>query len=106
MPQGILVLGGKGYMGQRLLAAYPGAAVSDVDIADAPALAAELDRDRPAVVINCAGKTGRPNIDWCEDHKLETLPLQRHRSPGRPGDVPGAGYVSRPSQLGLHLRGR
>ncbi len=73
MPQGILVLGGKGYMGQRLLAAYPGAAVSDVDIADAPALAAELDRDRPAVVINCAGKTGRPNIDWCEDHKLETL---------------------------------
>jgi dTDP-4-dehydrorhamnose reductase len=24
-------------------------------------------------VINCAGKTGRPNIDWCEDHKPETL---------------------------------
>lgn len=24
-------------------------------------------------VINCAGKTGRPNVDWCEDHKIETI---------------------------------
>ncbi|MEK7136745.1 MAG: sugar nucleotide-binding protein, partial [Patescibacteria group bacterium] len=24
-------------------------------------------------VINCAGKTGSPNVDWCEDHKEETL---------------------------------
>ena len=27
----------------------------------------------PDVVINCAGKTGRPNVDWCEDHKEETV---------------------------------
>ena len=25
-----------------------------------------------SVFINCIGKTGRPNIDWCEDHKDET----------------------------------
>jgi len=25
------------------------------------------------VVINCAGKTGRPNIDWCESNKTETF---------------------------------
>ncbi len=73
MAQGVLVLGGKGFLGQRWLAAYPGAIASKVDIADPPALAALLERERPAVVINCAGKTGRPNIDWCEDHKLETL---------------------------------
>jgi dTDP-4-dehydrorhamnose reductase len=73
MARGILILGDKGFLGQRLLAAYPGAASADVDIADAPALAAVLDAQRPAVVINCAGKTGRPNIDWCEDHKRETL---------------------------------
>ena len=24
------------------------------------------------IFINCIGKTGRPNIDWCEDHKQET----------------------------------
>jgi 3,5-epimerase/4-reductase len=33
----------------------------------------ELARVWPDVVINAAGRTGRPNIDWCEDHQLETL---------------------------------
>ena len=28
---------------------------------------------RPEVVINCAGKTGRPNVDWCDAHPDETL---------------------------------
>lgn len=32
-----------------------------------------LDEVNPTHVINCAGKTGRPNIDWCEDHKMETI---------------------------------
>lgn len=27
---------------------------------------------RPQVLINCAGKTGRPNVDWCEKHKTST----------------------------------
>ncbi|KXT14990.1 hypothetical protein AC579_7743 [Pseudocercospora musae] len=31
-----------------------------------------LDKIKPTHVINCAGKTGRPNVDWCEDHKIET----------------------------------
>ncbi|KAK5172141.1 uncharacterized protein LTR77_003779 [Saxophila tyrrhenica] len=34
---------------------------------------AVLDEIKPTCVINCAGKTGRPNVDWCEDHKLETI---------------------------------
>lgn len=32
-----------------------------------------LDEIQPTHVINCAGKTGRPNVDWCESHKLETM---------------------------------
>ena len=32
-----------------------------------------LDEIKPTHVINCAGKTGRPNVDWCEDHKTETI---------------------------------
>jgi dTDP-4-dehydrorhamnose reductase len=60
-------------MGQNLLDLYPDAATPDVDIADPRAVAAALDQARPDVVINCAGKTGRPNIDWCEHHKAETL---------------------------------
>lgn len=31
-----------------------------------------LSRDKPDVIVNCLGKTGRPNVDWCEAHKTET----------------------------------
>ena len=33
----------------------------------------ELDRVGPTHVLVAAGCTGRPNVDWCEDHKLETV---------------------------------
>lgn len=33
----------------------------------------ELQRRKPDFVINCAGKTGKPNIGWCENHKEETF---------------------------------
>lgn len=69
----ILIFGYKGYLGQYFLKAYPDALTSDADIADALRVAQELDKIKPDIVINCAGKTGRPNIDWCEDHKTETI---------------------------------
>ena len=25
---------------------------------------------KPTHVLNAAGLTGRPNVDWCEDHKV------------------------------------
>lgn len=31
-----------------------------------------IDIYKPDVIINCVGKTGRPNIDWCELNKEET----------------------------------
>ena len=31
-----------------------------------------IDEYKPDVIVNCAGKTGRPNIDWCESNKVET----------------------------------
>lgn len=31
-----------------------------------------LDIEKPDVLINCIGKTGRPNVDWCEVNKEET----------------------------------
>jgi len=37
------------------------------------AVAAELDAIKPTHVINSAGVTGRPNVDWCEDHREETI---------------------------------
>ena len=32
-----------------------------------------FDQFQPTHVINCAGKTGRPNVDWCEDNRVETV---------------------------------
>jgi 3,5-epimerase/4-reductase len=32
-------------------------------------VANELDKVNPTYVINCAGLTGRPNVDWCESNK-------------------------------------
>lgn len=69
----VLLFGGRGYMGQRFLSLYPDAALPEADIADPIEVAEALDAMRPDVVINAAGKTGTPNVDWCEDHKLETL---------------------------------
>jgi len=37
------------------------------------AVIAELDRVKPTHVLNAAGSTGRPNVDWCEDNKEDTI---------------------------------
>jgi len=33
----------------------------------------EIKKYQPKYIMNCAGVTGRPNVDWCEDHKPETI---------------------------------
>ena len=63
---------GAGWLGNKFKD-YLGAELSMVDITDKKAVEEILDFVKPDVVINTAGKTGRPNIDWCEDHKLETV---------------------------------
>lgn len=44
-----------------------------VDITDFPALKDKFKEMRPDVVVNCAGVRAHPTIDWCEDHKQETV---------------------------------
>jgi len=68
-----LILGEGGWLAQKFNKFLGDSEISEVDILDLPALRRELDKKRPEVVINCAGITGRPNIDWCEDHKAETV---------------------------------
>ncbi len=79
--------GPKGWLAQKFAAFLSSPAgeaeLSSVDITDAAAVARELDRVQPAIVLNAAGKTGGPtvspsgqhghNIDWCEEHKPETM---------------------------------
>lgn len=33
----------------------------------------EIKLIRPTYIINCAGVTGTPNVDWCEDHQQQTI---------------------------------
>ncbi len=71
--ENVLLFGGRGYIASHIKTIYPNAMLPETDIADAAGVAEVLDRVKPDVVINAAGKTGRPNVDWCEDHKLETM---------------------------------
>ncbi|VFQ64362.1 unnamed protein product [Cuscuta campestris] len=36
-------------------------------------LLADIQSVKPTHVFNAAGVTGRPNVDWCESHKTETI---------------------------------
>ena len=47
--------------------------MTTVRMEDREGVEKELERIKPTHVFNCAGVTGRPNVDWCEDHKQETL---------------------------------
>ena len=69
----ILITGANGFLGGHFLRHFDDASASTVDIANEPDVIRELESKQPAIVINCAGKTGRPNVDWCEDNKAETL---------------------------------
>ncbi len=66
------VVFGPGYLGHRLAAALPGAALVPTDITDREAVRAALRDHGATAVVNAAGKTGRPNVDWCETHQRET----------------------------------
>ncbi|KAF9685766.1 hypothetical protein SADUNF_Sadunf03G0088100 [Salix dunnii] len=38
-----------------------------------PSIEADIAAVHPSHVFNAAGVTGRPNVDWCESHKVETI---------------------------------
>jgi dTDP-4-dehydrorhamnose reductase len=65
---------GNGYLGNKFKD-FLGreAEISSTDIGNGEGVEKVLKEKNPEVVINCAGRTGRPNIDWCEDHKGETM---------------------------------
>lgn len=64
---------GRGFLGERLSQDLPDAVLHPADIADETAVRAAIGDHKPDAVVNAAGKTGRPNVDWCETHQVETL---------------------------------
>jgi glucose-1-phosphate thymidylyltransferase len=68
-----ILIFGNGYLGNRLLQAWPEAVMSKAMIDDKFAVLKALDEHKPDAVVNCAGATGVPNVDWCESHLAETF---------------------------------
>jgi dTDP-4-dehydrorhamnose reductase len=76
----ILLLGATGYVGQQFaseLAArgrtFTALSRKNLDYTRFDPFLKYLREHRPEFVVNCAGYTGKPNVDACEDHKAETL---------------------------------
>jgi dTDP-4-dehydrorhamnose reductase len=68
----ILIIG-NGYIGNRCKNAWDDAALSDAHISTKEDAVREIEKHQPDAVINCAGMTGRPNVDWCDVHQRETI---------------------------------
>lgn len=73
----LYLLGKNGYVGGWILDHFsklPDYEVVplEVDVTNRAEVERTLEGVHDSVVINATGKTGRPNVDWCEDHRLET----------------------------------
>ncbi len=76
--QTFLVFGGKtGWIGQKLVKLIEDgghiAVCATSRLENRQDITTEIEQVKPDFIINAAGITGRPNIDWCEDHKQETM---------------------------------
>jgi len=66
-----VIVFGNGWLGNKF-ADYFSCKLVPVDICDVNQVRKALEAYNPEVVINTAGKVGRPNIDWCELNKEVT----------------------------------
>jgi 3,5-epimerase/4-reductase len=68
----ILIIG-QGYVGNRCSDAWDDAVIVATRVTSKEDMVALLDKHMPDAVLNAAGVRGKPNVDWCEDHPLETI---------------------------------
>ncbi|KAJ6238889.1 trifunctional udp-glucose 4 [Anaeramoeba flamelloides] len=70
-----LVFGSTGYIGKRIVSVLEkeGATYycAKSRLENRNDIIQELEEYQPTNVINAAGVVGKPNVDWCEDHKQE-----------------------------------
>ena len=64
---------GNGYIGNRLAKSIEGSVLCINKVYTINEIHTAIKQNSPNVVINCIGKVGRPNIDWCESNKEETF---------------------------------
>ncbi len=73
-----LIFGGKsGWIGQKLMTIVKekgyNAISAESRLENRESVEAEIKRINPDYIVNTAGVTGVPNVDWCEGHKQETI---------------------------------
>ena len=67
-----ILIFGKGYIANRCKDIWGDeATISQKKVFSVADAAGEIAAHQPDVVFNAAGVTGRPNVDWCEDHPRE-----------------------------------
>lgn len=72
----VLIYGGKtGWIGQKLVTLFNDHEVvcGTARLENRADLQNEILAIMPDFIINAAGVTGRPNVDWCETHQQETI---------------------------------
>lgn len=74
----ILVFGGQtGWIGQKIVTILNDlgydAICAESRLENRESIINEISKTQPVAIINAAGITGKPNVDWCESHKQETL---------------------------------
>lgn len=69
----ILIIG-RGYVGSRCSQEWGDeVVVSDLRVTDAKDVVRLIEEHNPDAVLNAAGTTGKPNVDWCETHQMQTI---------------------------------
>jgi len=72
-----LVYGGTGWIGGQIIEMLKQGGhtvhAGKARLQDRQNIERELDEFKPKYVMNAAGVTGRPNVDWCEFNKQETI---------------------------------
>mmetsp|Transcript_34626 Transcript_34626/g.107064 ORF Transcript_34626/g.107064 Transcript_34626/m.107064 type:complete len:305 (+) Transcript_34626:93-1007(+) len=75
--QKFLLYGKNGWIGGMLIelikASGDEVVLGDARLENREAVAAEIDKHAPTRVLNAAGVTGRPNVDWCEFNKQTVI---------------------------------
>ncbi|KYQ90418.1 hypothetical protein DLAC_09037 [Tieghemostelium lacteum] len=74
----ILIFGGNGWIGGKIINLLKDNKEIEFECSQSRLenrsdIEKDIDKFQPTMIINCAGVTGRPNVDWCEDHKIETI---------------------------------
>lgn len=77
MPDVYLLFGKSGWIGGKLIELLTAQGktfhLAESRTFNRESVLAEIEKIKPTHVLNAAGVTGRPNVDWCEDHRDETI---------------------------------